>query len=352
MNTRLQVEHPVTEAVLGIDLVRGPDRGRRGCERRRRCVVCEAPRGHAVEVRLYAEDPAADYQPQSGRLAAFDIPGVDVEFAPQREAGLRLDSGFEAGNEVGTHYDAMLAKVISWAPTREQAVRRLAGALSRARLHGLTTNRDLLVASLRHEAFLDGDVSTDFFELHSEVLGGAAGDARPAHVAAALALAEHDRARSSVQPGVPVAWRNVLSQPQRTRFLAGDDEVDVEWFGGRAGYLVDGIEVLEASPTRVVLVVDGVRVHSDVQIVTAEGSHTREVYVDGPLLHVRLVEVPRFIDPADVVAAGFAARADAGHGDRRTPRGRCRGDRRADRPRPRGDEDAAHDQCPHRRRPQ
>ncbi len=198
----------------------------------------------------------------------------------------------------------MLAKLISWAPTREQAVRRLAGALSRARLHGLTTNRDLLVASLRHEAFVDGDVSTDFFELHSEVLGGASGDARPAHVAAALALAEHDRARSSVQPGVPVAWRNVLSQPQRTRFLAGDDEVDVEWVGGRTGYVVDGIEVLEASPTHVVLVVDGVRVHSDVQIVTAEGSHTREVYVDGPLLHVRLVEVPRFIDPADVVAQG------------------------------------------------
>ncbi len=253
---------------------------------------------------MYAEDPAADYQPQSGRLAAFDIPGVDVEFAPQRVSGLRLDSGFEAGNEVGTHYDAMLAKLISWAPTREQAVRRLAGALSRARLHGLTTNRDLLVASLRHEAFNAGDVSTDFFELHSEVLGGASGDVRTAHVAAALALAEHDRARSSVQLGVPVAWRNVLSQPQRTRFLTGDDEVDVEWVGGRTGYVVDGIEVLDASPTHVVLVVDGVRVHSDVQIVTAEGSHTREVYVDGPLVHVRLVELPRFIDPADVVAQG------------------------------------------------
>jgi propionyl-CoA carboxylase alpha chain len=303
MNTRLQVEHPVTEAVFGIDLVEA------------QIVVAEGasvdtlrgfeePNGHAVEVRLYAEDPAADYQPQSGQLEAFDIPGVDVEFAPQRAPGLRLDSGFDAGNEVGTHYDAMLAKLISWAPTREQAVRRLAGALSRAKLHGLTTNRDLLVASLRHEAFVDGDVSTDFFELHSEVLGGPSGDARPAYVAAALALAEHDRARASVQPGVPVAWRNVLSQPQRTRFLAGDDEVEVEWVGGRAGYLVDGIEVLEASPTHVVLVVDGVRVHSDVQIVTAEGSHTREVYVDGPLLHVRLVEVPRFVDPADVVTQG------------------------------------------------
>jgi propionyl-CoA carboxylase alpha chain len=303
MNTRLQVEHPVTEAVFGLDLVEA------------QIAVAEGvsvdtlrhhhePIGHAIEVRLYAEDPAADYQPQSGRLAAFDVPDVDIEFASQGAPGLRLDSGFEAGSDVGTHYDAMLAKLISWAPTREQAVRRLAGALSRAKLHGLTTNRDLLVASLRHEAFVAGEVSTDFFELHSEVLGEAPEDPRPAHVAAALALAEYDRAGSPVQPGVPVAWRNVLSQPQRTRFLAGEEEVEVEWLGGRKGYLVDGMEVLDASPSHVVLVVGGVRVHLDVQFVIPEGSHTREVYVDGPLLHVRLVEVPRFIDPADVVTPG------------------------------------------------
>ena len=313
MNTRLQVEHPVTEAVFGIDLVEVQIAVAEGasvesCAPRRAGARPEAhdlqPEGHAIEVRLYAEDPSADYQPQSGRLEAFEIPDVDVEFGRLPGPGLRLDSGFAAGNEVGTHYDAMLAKVVAWAPTREQAARRLAGALSRSRLHGLTTNRDLLVASLRHPAFLDGGVSTDFFDVHPEVLGRAPVDAHPAHVAAALALAEHDRARSSVQPGVPVAWRNVTSQPQRTRLLAGDDEVEVEWWGGRDGYLVDGIDVLEASPTHVVLVVDGVRVHSDVQIVTREGSRTREVYVDGPLLHVRVVEVPRFVDPADVVAQG------------------------------------------------
>ncbi len=81
------------------------------------------PTGHAIEVRLYAEDPAADWQPQSGRLTRFEIPEGD---------GIRVDSGFETGSEVSTHYDAMLAKVVAHAPTREQAARRLAGALSRA----------------------------------------------------------------------------------------------------------------------------------------------------------------------------------------------------------------------------
>ena len=120
--------------------------------------------GHAIEARLYAEDPAHDWQPQSGVLTRFDVPGVAGEFDLLNRPGLRLDSGFEAGNEVGTHYDAMLAKVIAWAPTRVEAARKLADALSRAQLHGVTTNRELLVASLRDEAFLEGDVSTDFFE--------------------------------------------------------------------------------------------------------------------------------------------------------------------------------------------
>ena len=144
MNTRLQVEHPVTEFVHGVDLVE------------LQLTVAEGrpldphaigqTYGHAVEVRLYAEDPAADWRPQSGPLTLVDIPGVDVEFDLLNRPGLRVDAGFESGNEVSTHYDAMLAKVIAWAPTRDQAARRLATALARARLHGLATNRDLLVA--------------------------------------------------------------------------------------------------------------------------------------------------------------------------------------------------------------
>ncbi|MGH3364024.1 MAG: acetyl-CoA carboxylase biotin carboxylase subunit, partial [Nocardioidaceae bacterium] len=166
MNTRLQVEHPVTELVTGLDLVAmqiAVAEGR-GLAPPGDGGAVPAPRGHAVEVRLYAEDPANEWQPQSGRLTRFDVPEVAATFENPATYGIRLDSGFEAGSEVGTHYDAMLAKVVAWGPTRDEALRRLAGTLARARIHGLRTNRDLLVEVLRHDAVVEGDVSTDFFD--------------------------------------------------------------------------------------------------------------------------------------------------------------------------------------------
>ena len=304
-NTRLQVEHPVTELVHGVDLVelqlsvaedRPIDEG----------VVGEV-HGHSIEVRLYAEDPSADWQPQSGVLTLVDVPGVAAEFDLLDRPGIRVDSGFETGSEVSTHYDAMLAKVVAWAPTREQAARRLADTLAKARLHGVVTNRDLLVSSLRHESFVSGEVSTDFFDLHPEVLSGPKADLQPEAFAAAVVLAEQDRLARRVQQAAPVAWRNVVSQPQRTVFEHGGEDVVVEWFGGRDGYRHasrEDLRVIAASADSVVLEVDGIRTHSDVQIVLDGATRRRVVHVDGPLLHVRLVEVPRFVDPADVVAQG------------------------------------------------
>lgn len=294
MNTRLQVEHPVTEAVFGVDLV----------EQQIRIAEGEAvphaptdPRGHAVEVRLYAEDPAADYQPQSGRLDTFEVP-AELEFGQFRTYGSRLDSGFVSGNEVGTHYDAMLAKVIVWGPGREAAFRSLAGILERSRIHGLVTNRDLLVRILRDEQVLSGRVGTDFLE--SFDLAGAPRDDLRLRQAATVALAERDRADRRVQPGIPVAWRNVVSQPQRTVLARPDgEELTVEWWGGRDGYVfADGTSVIEASPARVVLGQDGVRTGYD-------------VVLSGGVVHVDTVgtsatyrEVPRFVDPAEQVSAG------------------------------------------------
>ena len=305
MNTRLQVEHPVTELVHGVDLVelqltvaegRSPDPRTIG-----------ETFGHAVEVRLYAEDPVADWQPQSGRLTLVDIPGVDGEFDLLNRPGLRMDSGFETGSEVSTHYDAMLAKLISWAPTREQAVRRLAAALRGARLHGMVTNRDLLVDILEDPSFAAGEGSTAFLAdrpfAQPEPDEGAA-------VAAALALAVRDGAARRVQRGVPVAWRNVVSQPQRTlltgssvsaatRGSAGaDGPISVEWWGGRDGYSVEGLTVVEAATDRVVLERDGLRTSYDVAV-TGD-----TVEVDAVTGHVRLTVVPRFTDPADAVASG------------------------------------------------
>ncbi|MCW2784585.1 MAG: Carbamoyl-phosphate synthase chain, ATP-binding protein [Marmoricola sp.] len=295
MNTRLQVEHPVTEAVFGIDLVEAQIRVAEGGPVP---SAPTAPRGHAVEVRLYAEDPAADYQPQSGVLDTFEI-GCELAFAPFLTFGSRLDSGFVSGSEVGTHYDAMLAKVIVWGPTRDAAFRTLAGILERAKIHGLVTNRDLLVRLLRDPDVLAGRISTDF--LGTFDLAGAADDTTIAAQAAAVALAERDRAARTVQQAIPVAWRNVVSQPQRTTLTpyAGGDELVVEWFGGREGYAFAGdVSVLAASATEVVLDVDGVRVAHAIRI---SGD---AVHVDSGLGSASFRVVPRFIDPAEQVSAG------------------------------------------------
>jgi propionyl-CoA carboxylase alpha chain len=294
MNTRLQVEHPVTELVHGVDLVEAQLEVAESGELPLGAVG--QTYGHAIEVRLYAEDPAADWQPQSGTLGLLELPGVAAEFDLLNRSGIRLDAGFETGSEVSTHYDAMLAKVVSWAPTRALAARQLATALARARIHGVTTNRELLVGILRDEAFLAGEVSTHFLVERTFVQPGDTPDPGAA-VAAALALAERAGSTRAVQRGIPVAWRNVVSQPQVTEF-EGPTTMRVEWLGGRDGYAVDGVTVVSASPTAVTLEADGVRTTYDV-VVTGDA-----VDVDSPHGHVRLTKVPRFTDPADAVASG------------------------------------------------
>ncbi|MDT0184654.1 biotin carboxylase N-terminal domain-containing protein [Microbacterium sp. ARD31] len=293
MNTRLQVEHPVTELVRGLDLVELQLGVAEGAG-----LPGDLPLrgGHAIEVRLYAED--ASYTPQSGRLVTFDLP-ADGRFGLLPSSGVRVDSGFASGDEVSTFYDAMLAKVMAWAPTREQAVRMLVAALRRARIHGVTTNRDQLVEILTDPVFVGGEMTTTWLE--SRPSPGSTTIDRRTLVAGALMLAADDAARRTVQQGVPAAWRNVPSQPQRTTF---EGHEPVEWWGTRDGFVVDGAIVLEASPVHARLEVDGVTVRYDGLIDTPRTSGTREVYVDGPVRSVRLREVPRFTDPADAVASG------------------------------------------------
>ena len=122
--------------------------------------------GYSIEARLYAEDPARGWQPQAGTLHRFDIPIAHGAFAPLTRPGVRVDSGVVDGSVVSVHYDPMLAKVISFAPSRTQAAALLADALARARVHGVRTNRDLLVNVLRHPAFIAGDTDTAFFDTH------------------------------------------------------------------------------------------------------------------------------------------------------------------------------------------
>ena len=161
MNTRLQVEHPVTECTTGLDLVELQLLVAAGG---RLPPAAPPGRGAAVEARLYAEDPAAGWLPVTGTLLCLDVPVTQPAFTPPvldvAPRGVRLDAGVEDGAVISVHYDPMLAKVIAWAPTRAEACAVLARALTRARIHGLRTNRDLLVRVLGHPAFAVGDTDT------------------------------------------------------------------------------------------------------------------------------------------------------------------------------------------------
>ncbi|MQY09197.1 acetyl/propionyl/methylcrotonyl-CoA carboxylase subunit alpha [Actinomadura macrotermitis] len=302
VNTRLQVEHPVTECVYGLDLVRLQIEVAEGHPLP---AAPPAPRGHAIEVRLYAEDPAAGWLPGSGTLYTFEIPGVDTEFALGGESGLRLDSGVESGGEVGVHYDPMLAKLIAWAPTRAAAARRLRAALTGARLHGVTTNRDLLARIMAEPVFLAGDVHTGYLDrIGLDVLAAPLADedtVRLSALAAALADAAANRAAAPVLGGLPSGWRNVPSQPQRKTYEGPGGTIEVAYRLTRDGLAAeghDGVRLAAAAPEEVVLDVAGVRHRFTVR--TAAGHR----YVDSPLGPVALRAVPRFADPSDLVAPG------------------------------------------------
>jgi acyl-CoA carboxylase subunit alpha len=334
MNTRLQVEHPVTECTTGLDLVAlqlhiaagGPLPGP------------EPPpvRGHAIEARLYAEDPAAGWRPQSGTLHRLELPGPDpaAEFTvpvppalvpppgpvppgllplvpvPPGRPVLRLDAGVASGNDVSVHYDPMLAKVICWAPGRDQAATVLAAALARARIHGLLTNRDLLVRVLRHPAFLAGQTDTAFFETHglADLAAPLASDegVRLSVLAAALAgaAARHQAAR--VLGGLPSGWRNVPSTLQRAQFHwlrygTGPSSFAVGYRLDRAGLVVEGrddVRLVSMTPDEVRLEVAGVTWRFEV------AAYAGLVCVDSGLGPVALRPVPRFADPVSQVAVG------------------------------------------------
>ncbi|MEV1145435.1 biotin carboxylase N-terminal domain-containing protein [Micromonospora sp. NPDC049799] len=306
MNTRLQVEHPVTEAVTGLDLVRLQILVAEG----EPLPLATTPptEGHAIEVRLCAEDPAQGYRPATGTLRRFAVPGVAGAFSPTR--GLRLDSGVVDGSTVGVHYDSMLAKLVAWGPTRAEAARTLAGALARAEFHGVTTNRDLLVRVLRSREFAATDVDTDFLERHPEVFEPLLpADQLPlVALAAALASAAGRRASASVLAGLPSGWRNVPAFPQVTRFTGPDGEIEARYRLDRRGALAEwslpeggptsAVSLVEAAPDRVVLDVDGVR---RVFRVHRVGS---EVFVDGPDGAASLTELPRLPLPTAELAAG------------------------------------------------
>jgi propionyl-CoA carboxylase alpha chain len=293
-NTRLQVEHPVTEAVTGIDLVREQLR-----------IAAGEPlgyeqhevtwNGHAIEVRLYAEDPAAGFLPATGTLDAF---------APAAEPAVRWDAGVEAGSVVGVHFDPMLAKVIAHAPTRAEAAGRLALALERLHVGGVTTNRHFLAATLRHPAFLAGDTTTDFIDRIGPAprLELGEGPLRQVATVAALWLQGANRAAAPVLGGIPSGWRNARLPDQQIELTAGDTTIDVTYQARRDGSFRIGTDgrarIHRWSPDDIDVEIDGRR-------------STHRVTRTGDRLHVQVAGgtvdldiVPRFPPPASLAAAG------------------------------------------------
>jgi propionyl-CoA carboxylase alpha chain len=295
MNTRLQVEHPVTEAVTGLDLVELQLRIAEGeplPPQAREARIA----GHAIEVRLYAEDVPAGFVPTTGTLHRFAIA------AP----GIRVDTGFRDGSAVSPHYDAMLAKVIAHGRTRADAARRLARALEKAEIHGVTTNRDLLAAILRQPDFLAGATDTGYLTRHDPaVLTASARKATANHaLAAALARQARHRAEAPVLGTLPSGWRNVFSAPQRVAFTAAGQDYAVAYRirGDIVRASVNDAPlaglVHAATPDHVDLEIDGTRRVYRIHQVGAD------TYVDASDGSSALSEVPRFGDPEKTAPAG------------------------------------------------
>ena len=227
VNTRLQVEHPVTEEITGLDLVREQLRVAEG-EPLAFGQDDLAINGHAIEARLYAEDPTRNFLPSPGTIDLWRPAPGDLA---------RFDSGVESGSEVSVEFDPMIAKVIAHAPTRREAAAKLARALEQTALQGLRHNRDFLVATLREPAFLSGDTTTDFIEridpprrraMDSQSLADAV-------IAATMAAQATHRAEAKVLGAFRSGWRNSMMPPERTSFRHGDDEIAVEYRSQRNG---------------------------------------------------------------------------------------------------------------------
>jgi propionyl-CoA carboxylase alpha chain len=305
VNTRIQVEHPVTEEITGVDLVREQLR-----------VAAGLPlsfsqddltiTGHAIEARLYAEDPANNFLPAIGTLHVFEAPVSPAA---------RIDSGVESGSVVGVDFDPMLAKVIVHAPTRAEAASRLALVLDTMAIAGVTTNRDFLVATLRHQAFLDGDTTTDFIErvrpraavVPDETL------LAQAAIAAAMLKQQVNRVGTGALGFMPGGYRNSSMPPETALFAYGERVVTIRYRAIRGGTfeidsLVDDESAGETARVHVVdadlrtgvltIEIDGVR--NQHRVTETEDS----LVVQSPGGTVEITVIGRFPDYALVTVAG------------------------------------------------
>lgn len=289
VNTRLQVEHPVTEEITGLDLVRLQIEIAKGAPLALRQEDLRI-NGHAVEARIYAEDPHADFLPSTGTIVHWEQPDI---------RGLRYETGVETGSEVTIYYDPMLAKVIAHAPTRAEAALKLAKALSDMRVHGVRTNLALLIHVLRHPEFLAGNFDTHFIGMRIALdrqRTPAEEEADRIHaVAVAVWQQAARRTEAPVLRSLPSGWRNNPSQMHHVQYNSGDATIDVQYRVGARGHVdvvVDGSErtgtIVSCDDGTLALVLDDV--HRVCRIFARGDTH----YVHSSLGTSELHEVPRF----------------------------------------------------------
>ena len=294
VNTRLQVEHPVTEAITGIDLVREQLKISSGeiVSFTQEGLKVE---GHAIEARLYAEDPVNDFLPATGRILAF---------SPLNGNNVRWDSGVEKGSFVGVEYDPMLAKVISHSPNRTEAALTLANALENLHLAGVTTNRDFLTSVLRHDRFLKGDTTTDFIEENSPEpkLQLTENELENAAITAALWLQGKNRKNSIVLSSIPSGWRNGRLPAQEISLLHDGENLNVSYKSRRdASFLFNDKKIVKLhkwSARGIEAEIEDERINS----LITESPET--IHVQTTKGTVSFVIVPRFEPPGFQIAEG------------------------------------------------
>lgn len=290
VNARLQVEHPITEEIIGHDLVREQIRVAEG-ETLSFTQEDLSINGWAIEARLYAENPAKNFLP---------APGTVEKWLPSAIGNARFDSGVESGSVISTQFDPMIAKVVVHAPTRREAAARLARVLETTEIQGLTTNQDFLVATLRTPEYLAGDTTTDFIERvnPARTRDISADEIRQAATVAVMESQARNRARATINRQIMSGWRNSIMPPERMTFSVGGENVLVAYQSQRSGGFqvqigaqTSLVECFNAGQGKVDIAIDGRRINCTVH----KSSDTW--YVQGSNGSVALTEQPRYPIP-------------------------------------------------------
>ena len=294
VNTRLQVEHPVTEEVTGKDLVYEQLRIARG-EELGYSQDDITWTGSSIEARLYAEDPSNDFLPATGTLIAYES-DINID--------ARWDTGIEQGSVVGTDFDPMLAKVITKGKTRMDAANKLALALESLHIGGVTTNRDFLVASLRSEDFLNGKTTSDFIEKtnpqRAVILDGES--LENALSAASLWIQGQNRENAAILREIPTGWRNSRLPRQKITFNYLDQDIEITYRSNRDGsFTVNNgttAKIIEWTPSGIDIEVNNSRFFSKIT------RDSDSIVVHGPWGDALFKILPRFTLPGSEQQAG------------------------------------------------